>query len=69
MSEAAKVMVALANLSQVRESAQFLADVKVLRQEDVVKCCRVFIKKHPEIQSAFDRLTAERHVKEHGSEK
>ncbi len=55
MSETIKAMTALAQLADVHAAAQRLADLGVLRQEDVTKCCRVFTKKHPEIQAAITR--------------
>lgn len=49
----AKTFAAFANLPKVLESAQFLARMGVLRPEDVEKCVRVYVKKHPEINEHF----------------
>jgi hypothetical protein len=47
------LMVTFAMLSKVLEAAQLLAAVGVLREEDVKKCVRVYVKKHPEINEYF----------------
>lgn len=49
-SGTAKAMAALANFPQVMSCARFLADMGVLRDEDVLKCARVYLRKHPEIE-------------------
>lgn len=59
MSNIAETMVALANLPKVLEAAQFLASVGVIREEDVNKCVRVYVSKHPEINEHFQRRARE----------
>jgi len=42
-----KTMTAIALLPDVLKAAQLLAAVGVLREEDVNKCVRVYVKKNP----------------------
>lgn len=55
MSEIGKQMAALAVLPDILTCARFLAEHGVLRDEDVAKCVRVYVKKHPEINEALAR--------------
>lgn len=59
MSEAGKLLLSFANLSLVMEAATLLADHGCIKREDVAKCVRIYVKKHPEINEHFARLAPE----------
>jgi hypothetical protein len=48
-------LVVIALLPKVLEAAQLLASVGVIKEEDVKKCVRVYVSKHPQINEHLGR--------------
>lgn len=59
MKHSAETLISLVNLSKVAESLRFLSQMKVIQPEAIQKGCKKFVKDHPEIQAAFDKMDAE----------
>lgn len=56
MYSSTKALVSIALLPKILEAAQLLASEGVIKPEDVNKCVRVYVSKHPEINEHLAML-------------
>lgn len=56
MVTSTNVIAALSTLAKINEALIFLAKEGIIKQEAVSKGCKKFVKDHPEINQALNRL-------------